>query len=39
MRRSLMLIAGLLLATSTLSGCVIEAPGRYHWWGWHHDER
>ena len=39
MHRSLLLLAGLVLATTLLSGCVVEAPGHYHWWGWHHDER
>jgi hypothetical protein len=38
MYRQLLLLVGLVLATATLSGCIVEAPGHYHWWGWHHDE-
>jgi hypothetical protein len=38
MTRSLLLIVGLLFATTMLTGCVVE-PGYYHHggWGWHHD--
>ena len=39
MHRSLMLLVGLIFATTMLSGCVIEAPGHYHGWGWHHGDR
>jgi hypothetical protein len=39
MHRSLMLLAGLMLSMTMLSGCVIEAPGHYHGWGWHHGDR
>jgi Protein of unknown function (DUF3096) len=39
MQRSRVFLAGLLVAAALLSGCVVEAPGHYHWWGWHHDER
>jgi hypothetical protein len=40
MSRTLMLLAGLLFATTMLSGCIVEEPGHPHWWGWHHhDER
>jgi hypothetical protein len=40
MKQKLLLIAGLILAAATLSGCVIEPGYGYHhhgWWGWHHD--
>ncbi|MDR3538111.1 MAG: hypothetical protein P4L71_16580 [Acetobacteraceae bacterium] len=37
MPRSLLLLVGLLFATTMLSGCVIEEPGHHGWgWGWHH---
>jgi hypothetical protein len=37
--RALILFAGLIFAATMVSGCVIEAPGHYHWWGWHHGDR
>jgi hypothetical protein len=41
MTRTLVLLVGLLFATTMLSGCVVEpvGPGYYHhgWDGWHHD--
>lgn len=41
MARSILLLAGLLFATTLLSGCVIEEPGYYHphWGWWHHHDR
>lgn len=41
MKRKLLLIAGLLVAATTLSGCIVEpGPGYYHhgWWGWHYHD-
>jgi hypothetical protein len=40
MARTLLLLAGLLLTTTMLSGCVVETPGHEHWggWGWHHHD-
>ena len=39
MPRIIARVTALMLVVATLSGCVVEAPGHYHWWGWHHDER
>ena len=41
MARTLMLIAGLMIAAATLSGCVVvPAPGYYPYGGagWHHGD-
>jgi hypothetical protein len=41
MKRKLLLIAGLMFAVTTLSGCIIDPdPGYHHhdWWGWHHHD-
>ena len=36
MARTVLLVIGLLFASTMLSGCVIE-PGYHHGWGgWHH---
>jgi hypothetical protein len=35
MFRKLFLIVGLMLATTMLSGCVVETPAP---WGWHHHD-
>jgi hypothetical protein len=41
MARSLVLLVGLLFATTMLTGCAVEPGygGYYHhgWGGWHHD--
>jgi hypothetical protein len=40
MSRNVLLIVGLLLTATTLSGCFVEPPGYYHdgGWGWHHHD-
>lgn len=36
MRRTLMVLGCLLVTTIALAGCVVEGPGYYGDWRWHH---
>ena len=31
-----LLIVGLIVTATTLSGCVVYERGEHPWWGWHH---